>query len=55
LFKIITQGVFLWHFHVCMYYSSIWFISCIFLLYTSVSFLWLFQLVLKILYSFLNK
>jgi hypothetical protein len=42
LFKIATQGVFLWHFHVYMYYSPNWFIS-IFLLSTLVPFLWLFQ------------
>jgi hypothetical protein len=47
LFKIATLRVSLWHFHVYMYYNSIWFISSIFLLSTLVPFLWLFQLVLK--------
>jgi hypothetical protein len=31
LFKIATQGVSLWYFHVYMYYSPIWVISSIFL------------------------
>jgi hypothetical protein len=31
-----TQGVSLWHFHVYMYYSLIWFIPSIFLLSTLV-------------------
>jgi hypothetical protein len=44
-FKIATQGVSLWHFHVYMYYSTIWFISSIFLLSTLVPFLWWFHLV----------
>jgi hypothetical protein len=43
LFKITTQRITLWHFHVYMYYSLIWFISSIFLLSTLVPFLWLFQ------------
>jgi hypothetical protein len=30
LFKITIQGVSLWHFHMCMYYSLIWFIISIF-------------------------
>jgi hypothetical protein len=45
LFKIDTQGASLWHFHVYIYYSSIWFTSSIFLLSTFIPFLWLFQLV----------
>jgi hypothetical protein len=45
LFEIATQGVFLWHFHVYMYYSTICFISSIILLFTLVPFLLLFQLV----------
>jgi hypothetical protein len=32
----------LWHFHVYMYYSLIWFIFSIFLLSTLLPFLWLF-------------
>jgi hypothetical protein len=43
LFKIATYGISLWHVHVYMYYSPIWFISSIFLLSTSVPFSWLFQ------------
>jgi hypothetical protein len=39
LLKITTQEFSLWHFHVCMYYSPIWFISSIFLLSTLVPFL----------------
>jgi hypothetical protein len=39
LFKITTQGVSLWHFHVYMYYNPNWFISSIFLLSTLVPFL----------------
>jgi hypothetical protein len=37
LFKIATQSVSLWHFHVCMYYSPICFISSLFLLSTLVT------------------
>jgi hypothetical protein len=29
LFKIATQGVSMWHFHVYPYYSLIWFISSV--------------------------
>jgi hypothetical protein len=47
LFKIVIQGVSLWHFHIYMYYSSNWFISSIFLLST------LFPIVL-ISFSFLH-
>jgi hypothetical protein len=43
LFKIATQGVFLWHFHVCMYCTPNWFISSIFLLSALDPFLWWFQ------------
>jgi hypothetical protein len=43
LFKIATQGVSLWHFHVNMYYNLNWFISSIFLLSTLVPFLWWLQ------------
>jgi hypothetical protein len=43
LFKIATQGVSLWHFHVYIYYNPNWFISTIFLLSTLVPFLWWFQ------------
>jgi hypothetical protein len=42
LFKIPTEGVLLWHFHVYMYYSLILFISSNYLLSTLVPFLWLF-------------
>jgi hypothetical protein len=45
LLKIAIQGVSLWHFHVYLYYSPNWFISYIFLHFTLVPFLWLFQLV----------
>jgi hypothetical protein len=45
LVKMATQGVSLWHFHVYMYYSPIWFNSSVFLLSTLVPFLWWFQLV----------
>jgi hypothetical protein len=38
LFKIATQEVSLWHFHISMYYSLVWFISSIFLLFTLVPF-----------------
>jgi hypothetical protein len=47
-FKIATQGVSLWHFHLFVYYSLIWFISSIFLLSTLILFLWWFWLVLKV-------
>jgi hypothetical protein len=47
LFKIATQRVSMWHFHVYMYYNPNWFISSIFLLSTLVSFLWWFQQFLK--------
>jgi hypothetical protein len=49
LFKIATKIVFLWHFHVYLYYSPIWFISSIFLLPWSLSYG--FSNGLKILYS----
>jgi uncharacterized membrane protein len=39
-FKIATQEVSLWHFHVRMYYSLNWFISSILLLSALVPFLW---------------
>jgi hypothetical protein len=42
LFKIATQGVSLWHFHIYMYYNPNMFIF-IFLLSTLVHFLWWFQ------------
>jgi hypothetical protein len=47
LFKIATQGVSLWHFHVYMYYNQNWFISSTFLS-TLVSFLQWFQQVSKL-------
>jgi hypothetical protein len=43
LFNIATQGVFLWHFHVDMYYNLYWFTFSIFLLSTLVHYLWCFQ------------
>jgi hypothetical protein len=43
LFKITTQGDFLWHFHVYIDYSVIWFIFSIVLLSILVPLLWLFQ------------
>jgi hypothetical protein len=43
LFKIVTQEVSLWHFHVYMYFKLNWFVASIFLLSTLVSFLWWFQ------------
>jgi hypothetical protein len=43
LFKIATQGVSLWQFHVYMYYNLNWFFLSIFLLSTLVPFLWWFQ------------
>jgi hypothetical protein len=43
LFKISTQEVSLWHFHVYIDYSLIWLISSIVLLTTLVPFLWWFQ------------
>jgi hypothetical protein len=52
LFKTVTQGISLWHVHVYMYYSPVYFISFIFLLSTLVPFLWLF---LNILCSFLCR
>jgi hypothetical protein len=45
LFKIATQGVSLWHFHVYMYYSLIGVISYVFFLSTLIPFLLWFQLV----------
>jgi hypothetical protein len=48
LFKVATQGISLWQFHVNMYYSQIWFISSIFVLFTLLNFLWWFQPVYKI-------
>jgi hypothetical protein len=42
LLKIVAQGGSLWHFHVYMYHSLVWFISSIFLS-TLVPFLWWFQ------------
>jgi hypothetical protein len=39
LFKRATRGISFWHFHVYIYYSLIWFISCIFLLFILVPFL----------------
>jgi hypothetical protein len=47
LLKIALQGIFLWHFHVHMYYNLNWFISSIFLLSPLVTFLWWFQQILK--------
>jgi hypothetical protein len=47
LLKIAAWGVSLWHFHIYMYYSLIWFISSIFLLSTLVPVLWWFQQVYK--------
>jgi hypothetical protein len=43
LFKIVTQGVSLWHSHEYIYYDANWFISSVFLLSTLVPFLWWFQ------------
>jgi hypothetical protein len=43
LFKITAQGVSLWHFHMYIYYSPIWFNSSIFLHSTLVPFLCWFQ------------
>jgi hypothetical protein len=34
LFKIVIQGVSLWHFHLYMYYNPLWFITSIFVLST---------------------
>jgi hypothetical protein len=42
-----TKEVFLWYFHVYMYYNPNWFIFSIFLHSTLVPFLWCFQLVLE--------
>jgi hypothetical protein len=39
LFKIATQGVSWWHFHLYMYYKPNW-ITSLFLLSTLVNFLW---------------
>jgi hypothetical protein len=47
LLQIATWGVSLWHFHVYMDYSPIWFISSIFLLSTLVPFLWWLQMLYK--------
>jgi hypothetical protein len=47
LFKIATQGVSLWHFHLYMYCNPNWFISSIFPLSTLVLFFWWFQQVWK--------
>jgi hypothetical protein len=55
LFKIATQGVSLWYFHVYMYYNLIWFISSIFLLSTLVLFLLVVLTCLKFLHSFLYR
>jgi hypothetical protein len=52
--KIAIQRVFLWHFHVFMYYNPNWLISCIFLLSVLLPLLCWFQYV-KILYSFLYR
>jgi hypothetical protein len=49
-FKITTQGVSLWHFHVYMYYSPIRFISSYFSSFYLVHFLWFFSTSLKILH-----
>jgi hypothetical protein len=38
LFKRATWGVTLWHFHIYVYCSLIWFMSSIFLLFTLVPF-----------------
>jgi hypothetical protein len=43
LFKIATQGVSSWHFHVYLYYNPTCFISSIFLLSSLFPFLWWFQ------------
>jgi hypothetical protein len=43
LFKVATQGVSLWHFHVYVYYNPNWFIFSILLLSTWVPFLRWFQ------------
>jgi hypothetical protein len=50
-----TQGVSLWHFHVYMYYSPIWFISSVFLISILVPFLWWFQLVWKLYIHFCTE
>jgi hypothetical protein len=50
-----TQGVSLWHFHVYMYYSPIWFISSVFLISVLVPFLWWFQLVWKLYIHFCTE
>jgi hypothetical protein len=54
LFKISTQRVSLWHFHVNMYYNPNWFIPSILLLSTLDLSLWWFNS-FKFLYSFLYK
>jgi hypothetical protein len=43
LFKITLQVVFLWHFHVYMFYNSNWFMPSVFFLSTLVPYLWWFQ------------
>jgi hypothetical protein len=55
LFKIDIQGVSLWHFHVYMYDSQIWFISSIFSFFYLSPFLMVVSMDLKILYSFLYR
>jgi hypothetical protein len=54
LFKITTQVVSLWHFHVYMYYNPNWFISSFFFFYLC-SLLIVISTGLKILYSFLYR
>jgi hypothetical protein len=54
-FKIATQGVSLWHFHVYLYYSPIRFISSLFLFYYHSLFLMVVSASLKILYWFLYR
>jgi hypothetical protein len=55
LFKIATQGVSSWHFHVELYYNTNWFISSIFILNTFRPFLMVISTSFKILYSFLYR
>jgi hypothetical protein len=52
--KIVIQGVSLWHFNVCMYYTLNWYISSIFLFSTLFLSYVDFSRFLKIPYSFLN-
>jgi hypothetical protein len=55
LSKIATEEISLWHFHAYMYYSLIWFISSIFLLFYFSPFLMGVSTSLNILYLFLYR